>query len=145
MGLIAVVYLAKQNLTFDMNTEGAEQDDRSGAIYFRDPEKKKRFPREMRQALRIKLGTSYEIVEITKELGPMLGAAESVLTDRVLYDISHSGDMIEVADLERLEVELTAAKSRLGDRASKVLTKFLHEMFMLLLAAREQHNPIVFV
>jgi hypothetical protein len=145
MGLIAVVYLAKQNLTFDMNLEGAERDDRTGAIYFRDPEKKKKFPREQRQAIRVKLGTSYEVLEITKELGPMLGAAESVLTDRVLYDISHSGDMIEVADLERLEIELSAAKNRLGDRASKVLTKFLHEMFMLLLAAREQHNPIVFV
>lgn len=145
MGLIAVVYLAKRNLSFDMNKEGAEQDDRTGAIYFQDPEKKKQFPRELRQAIRVKLGTSYEILDITKEIGPMLGAAESVLSERVLYDLSHSGDLIEPGDLDRLDSELHAVRDRVGSRASRLLSKFLGDMAALVKAAREQHNPIVFV
>jgi hypothetical protein len=145
MGLIAVVYLAKQNLSFDIDQHGAEQDDRTGAIYFQDPEKKKQFPRELRQAIRIKLGTSYEISDIAKELGPMLGAAESVLTDRVLYDISHSGDLIETADLDRLDSELRAVSDRVGSRGSKLLTKFLADMTSLVTTARRQNKPIVFV
>lgn len=145
MGLIAVVYRATENLPFDMKKEGAERDDRSGAIYFRDPEKKKQFPREQRQALRIKLGTSFDIAEVGKELGPLLGSAESVLTDRVLYDISHSGDVIEKSELVPLKEELQAAKERLGESASKVSAKFLTDMFALIKAAEEQKNPIVFV
>lgn len=145
MGLIAVVYLAKDNLHFDMYKEGAEIDARTGAIYFRDPEKKKVYPRETRQAIRIKLGTSYDLIEVAKELGPMLGAAESVLTDRVLYDISHSGDLIQLSDLDRLDSELHAVQDRIGARASKLLMKFLTDMFMLVRASREQRNPIVFV
>jgi hypothetical protein len=146
MGLIAVVYLAKNNLPFDMNKEGAEEDHRTGAIYFRDPERKKLFPREKRQATRVKLGTSFEIVEITKELGPMLGAAESVLTDHVLYDISHSGDLIETQDLERLDTELHSVEDRLDPRhRSKLAGRFLKDMFQLVKTAKEQKKPIVFV
>ncbi|ABF40837.1 hypothetical protein Acid345_1836 [Candidatus Koribacter versatilis Ellin345] len=145
MGLIAVVYRAKENLPFDMEKEGAEVDVRTGAIYFTDPEKKKVHPREERQAVRIKLGTSHEIVEVSKELGPMLGAAESVLTDRVLYDYSHSGDIVEQSELIPLDVELQSAKDRLGSRASKITAKFLEDMSVLVRAAQEQRNPIVFV
>ena len=122
MGLIAVVYRAKQNLPFNMEREGAEIDNRTGAIYFTDPEKKRVHPREERQAVRIKLGTSYELVEIMKELGPMLGAAESVLTDRVLYDYSHSGDIIEKSEMIPLQVELAAerkARQRGADSAGQ--------------------------
>ena len=145
MGLIAVVYRAKQNLPFDMDKEGADLDDRTGAIYFKDPEKKKRHPREERQAVRVKLGTSFDIAEVAKELGPMLGAAESVLTDRVLYDISHSGDIVEKSELVPLEQEVKAAQERLGRRASKVTVKFLEDLLTLVKAAQEQKNPIVFV
>jgi hypothetical protein len=145
MGLIAVVYRAKQNLPFDMDKEGADLDDRTGAIYFKDPEKKKVHPREERQAMRIKLGTSFDIAEVAKELGPMLGGAESVLTDRVLYDISHSGDIVEKSQLVLLEEELKATKERLGSRISKMSSKFLCDMLTLVKAAQEQKNPIVFV
>ena len=145
MGLIAVVYRAKQNLPFSMEQEGAQIDDRTGAVYFTDPEKKKVHPREERQAIRIKLGTSYDLVEIVKELGPMLGAAESVLTDRVLYDYSHSGDIVEKSELIRLQTEIETAKERLGSRASKVTSKFLDDMSVLVKTAQEQKNPIVFV
>ncbi len=145
MGLIAVVYRDPANLPFDMNKEGAETDERTGAIYFRDPDLKKRHPREERQAIRIKLGTSYDILEITKELGPMLGAAESILSERVLYDLSHSGDVVEVKDLERLETELQSVRERLDRRASKLVTHFLDDMARLVGAAREQKKPIVFV
>jgi hypothetical protein len=145
MGLIAVVYLAKQNLGFDIKKEGAEVDHRTGAIYFQDPEKKKQYPREVRQAIRVKLGNSFDILEISKELGPMLGAAESILTDRVLYDSSHSGDLIETKDLDRLEDELHSVQDRMGSRTSKLLSKFLTEMFSLVISARTQNNPIVFV
>lgn len=146
MGLIAVVYRAKQNLPFDMQKEGAEEDERTGAIYFRDPERKKLFSREMRQAIRVKLGTSYDILELTKELGPMLGAAESVLSERVLYDISHSGDVVEVRDLERLETELHTVEEKLDPRhRSKLAERFLRDMFTLVRSGKEQKKPIVFV
>ena|ERR1017187_1417084 len=145
MGLIAVVYLAKENLPFDMEKEGAEVDSRTGAIYFRDPEKKKQFPREVRQAIRVKLGNSFDLVEITNEIGPLLGAAESALSDRVLYDTSHSGDQIELGELDPLEEELHALQEHTSHRASKLLVKFLTDMFSLVLAAREQKKPIVFV
>jgi hypothetical protein len=146
MGLIAVVYLARKNLSFDMHQEGAEEDERTGAIYFRDPERMKLFPREQRQAIRVKLGTSFDIIEITKELGPLLGAAESILTDRVLYDISHSGDLIEVQDLDRLKNELRSVEDRLDPQVrSKLANRFLKDMFALVKAAKEQQKPIVFV
>jgi hypothetical protein len=68
-----------------------------------------------------------------------------VLSGRVLYDVSHSGDLIELGDLDRLEVELTSVRERVGQRASKVLTQFLSDMVSLVSAARNQRNPIVFV
>ncbi|HEY3928262.1 MAG TPA: hypothetical protein VGL89_07805 [Candidatus Koribacter sp.] len=145
MGLIAVVYRDKHNLPFDLDKEGAEIDDRTGAVFFRDPERKRLFPRETRQATRIKLGTTYDIVEITKELGPFLGAAESILTDRVLYDLSHSGDTVDVKDLQSLETELLSLKEKLGARASKLAMRFIEDMLTLVKAAMEQHKPIVFV
>lgn len=146
MGLIAVVYRAKQNLPFDMQKEGAEEDERTGAIYFRDPDRKKLFSREMRQALRIKLGTSFDILEISKELGPMLGSAESILSERVLYDSSHSGDMVEVGDLQSLDNELHSLEEKLdARRRSKLADRFLHDMCALVRAAQEQKKPIVFV
>lgn len=146
MGLIAVVYRDKQNLPFDMQKEGAEEDERTGAIYFRDPERKKLFRREMRQALRIKLGTSFDILELSRELGPMLGAAESILSERVLYDPSHSGDMVEVRDLQSLDTELHSLEEKLEpSRRSKLTDRFLHDMHELVRAAKEQKKPIVFV
>lgn len=145
MGLIAVVYRAKQNLAFNLEEQKATIDARTGAIYFRDPGKKSDYPREVRQAIRVNLGASNEILEITKELGPVLGAAESVLSERVLYEVSHSGDVIERRELDLLEIELRRAQESLGQRASKRALQFLADMKMLVKTAREQRNPIVFV
>ena len=145
MGLIAVVYLAKENLRFDMAKEGAREDARTGAIYFAEPQKKRLFPRELRQAVRIKLGTSFEIADIDKELGPLLGSAESLLSERVLYDLSHSGDLIEIGELDRLEEELQSVGEKVGSGASRVVVRFLSDMGTLVRAAKEQKKPIVFV
>lgn len=145
MGLTAVVYRDKNHLPFDLDKEGAEIDDRTGAVFFRDPARKRLFSREMRQAARIKLGTTYDMQAIINEIGPFLGAAESVLTDRVLYDLSHSGDTVDVKDLQSLETELLAVKEKLERRASSLSLKFLDDMLRLVKIAMEEHKPIVFV
>jgi hypothetical protein len=81
------------------------------------------------------------------ELEKILGSSNlrSLLIDRVLYDGTHSGDIIPKEDLPPLRREIALIRGLAGDRASSELESFLADIEELAAASEKNGNPIVFV
>ena len=90
-----------------------------------------------------RLGNASFIAELSEEILCFIGR-DSVLYRNILYSGSHSGDAVSTDDLDSLESEIKEIEE--ASRNSTVeLQAFLKEIRELLIAAREQNSPIVFV
>ena len=130
MGLNAIVY---KNASAPKGTEGASAYQEE-TLENADP-----LP-----AIHTRLGNASMIASLAEEVS-QLDTSTSILSDKVLYSGSHSGDTVDVADLEKLQSEIEAIGKMTGRNRSAALETFLREMSKLIKTAREEQNPIVFV
>ena len=70
---------------------------------------------------------------------------DSVLMSIVLSSGSHSGDVVTLKDVGRLESEINLVRQKTDSFRSADLEKFLNSLLELIEAAKKQGNPIVFV
>jgi len=96
-------------------------------------------PEEVLVASRQRIGNVDQVGFLRQEVQRLLG--DSVLTCKVLYSGSHSGDVVAVAEFPKLRRELDVLKRRRDVR----LDSFLEAMDSLLAAGEAEQNPIVFV
>ncbi|HEU4713034.1 MAG TPA: hypothetical protein VFS76_15800 [Pyrinomonadaceae bacterium] len=94
-------------------------------------------------ALHRRLGNASLIGWIAEEALPLLGE-DSVLFSKVLYSGSHSGDSVDLEELDGLEAEIKILRENPAGRSS-ALENFLNDMSDLISKAREEGTPIVFV
>ena len=94
-------------------------------------------------AIHKRLGNASMIASIANEVLPLVGN-DSVLFSRVLYSGSHSGDSVRLEELNRLESEIRVLRESPLGRSSELET-FLEAMSDLIMRAREEGTPIVFV
>jgi hypothetical protein len=142
MGLDAVVYLHRDNLP--LNVSGFPNiDDETGEIYFEDPKLAKQHPADLFTAIHKNLGNIAMIAALRAEVGKVL-KGDTVLSDKILYNGSHSGDIIGLDELADLELEINLVRKRTVDKSAD-LESLLDSLSELVEAARTQRNPIVFV
>lgn len=72
-------------------------------------------------------------------------SAEEYQRSKVLYDGTHSGDIISNGDLGALKNEIELVRAVPGAQLSSDLKNFLADMEELVAASEQHGNPIVFV
>lgn len=125
MGLDAVVYSNRDHL--EVNDE-----------------KDLKYSEDIFTAIHKRLGNLEAIAFLRKEISNVIGN-KSILYTKVLYEGSHSGDVIGLENLAALESELDQIAKATGETRSVSLTNFLVDMRELIQMARKEKNPIVFV
>jgi hypothetical protein len=144
VGLDAVVYINRDNLPLKAKEDAPTIDDETGEAYFEDSRFSTRYPKSIFTAVQRNLGNIAEIAALRTEVSTVLGN-DSIISNKVLYSGSHSGDRIPFDDLQRLDSEISLVRARTVDTRSTALGRFLESLSELVEAAKKQHNPIVFV
>ena len=146
MGLDAAVYKRLEELPFTKEElRFITVDARTGQFDFEDPTLFRTW-RDRVMAVSKRIGNvalvDFLRAEIERVLGP---SPRPLLIRRVLYDGTHSGDVIAMEELPDLkeEVRLCRESSRRG--GSPQLEAFLSDMSELIAASERHHNPIVFI
>jgi hypothetical protein len=98
-------------------------------------------PNNETAAIQKRLGNASLIGWIAQEVVPLVGK-DSVLFSKVLFSGSHSGDSIELRELDALESDISTVRNNSG--ISTEADRFLNDLIALISAAREHSMPIVF-
>ena len=144
MGLNAVVYKNRSHLAFDPDSVGAKVDPRTGEFYLKDNGVHE-FGQDAAVALGKRLGNMDAIALLSDAIGQALGTPESLLQKKILFSGTHSGDVIDLAEFDRLRGEI--ARVRRSTIFSQVpgLVEFIQSIDDLVRVASSEENPIVFV
>jgi hypothetical protein len=140
MGLSAIVFKNVAQLENQFGTDLFDVDRTTGET-FTKPDVRLGIPRPAFVAAKERLGNVDEVRFLRDTVERLLGTSASILTSRVLYSASHSGDVIGDEELPELRRELFALKAARCEE----LADFLQAMERLLLAVESEKNPIVFV
>ena len=104
MGLNAFVYINKNNLAEELQDSSFLTDDETGELY-PAPNDDRTYPAEMFTAAHKRLGNASLIGELANAVSAIVGL-DSVLMSIVLSSGSHSGDVVTLKDVGRLESEI---------------------------------------
>jgi hypothetical protein len=137
MGLDARVYINLKRLPAAVDLKRVSVDSQTGEVV---ADTGQRFI-----ALEKRLGNSARVQWLGERVaGALTQIPSSLLITRVLYSGTHSGDIIEAADLPQLQREIQMVRENTESDEVEV-QRFLTDFEDLLRAAEEQLNPIVFV
>jgi len=93
------------------------------------------------------LGNAAMIAWLLEQMaGLVRGIPKPLLVTKILYNGTHSGDMIHGSDFSQLKKEIQVVRKNLGvGAAAPEIDQFLSDLEDLIGVAEEQDNPIVFV
>lgn len=143
MGLNALVYINKSNLAEEFQNSSFLTDDETGELY-PTPNDDRTYPAEMFTAAHKRLGNASLIGGLANAVSTVVDH-DSVLMSIVLSSGSHSGDVVTLKDVGRLESEINLVRQKTDSFRSADLENFLNNLLDLIEAAKKQGNPIVFV
>ena len=135
MSLVAIVYRNPCNLNAFIKESAYEVDELTGEVIFVSARP------EVVVAEQVKFGNIAEVAYLRNIVKGFKCPSESIICNRILYSGSHSGDVIPIDNIEMLEKEI----SYLRTYGHPALLSFLDGVSKLILAARCENNPIVFV
>ena len=144
MGLDAVVYKNLSRMDADVRRLGVLVDERTGEVYLEQPVEGQDLPLSAVTAVDRRLGNVESVSRLREEVVHALGIG-SILETKFLYSGTHSGDLVGLEFLSKLQTEVGLLKSRTEGQRSSELTRFLDDVSDLIRAARAENNPIVFV
>jgi hypothetical protein len=136
------VYRSTEHLPFDSTRPGITIDPVTGVVDFDDPELH-RLHSDQVVAWHHRLGNTTTITELRKEVAAITGSHVPFVNAKILYSETHSGDYIEVSQLDTLARELAvlSAGMKPGTRWAPAFVRQLRE---LIAVARQEGNPIYF-
>jgi hypothetical protein len=140
MGLSAVVYRNVSELEKQFGAGLFEVDETTGEAILK-PGKNIAVPKSSFIAIQRRIGNVSEVGHLRAIVAQFLPEQVSVFEKQILYSGSHSGDSIEPNDYSRLQEEISLLKSR----GLTELAGLIETMESLLIAAKAERNPIVFV
>jgi len=147
MGLDAAVYKRLEELPFTKEElRLIAVDSRTGQLDFEDAALFRAW-RDNVKAAEKRIGNIALVDLLKAEIERILGSSspETLLISRVLYNGTHSGDIISLNDLASLKQEIALVRGIAENRASPELENFLADMEELVTASERHGNPIVFV
>lgn len=138
MGLDAHVYLRREFIQA-AHLDALRLDEDTGEVYYaHQANLRDDFNSE---AVHIRLGNIANIAGLRHELCPP-DANIPIICAKILYSGSHAGDWIEFALIDDLAHEVARLRARTDLSSYAVI--FLDSLDALILASRDQRNPIVF-
>src|SRR5271165_2245152 len=146
MGLDAAVYKRLEDLPFTKeDLRFIAVDPRTGQVDFEDAALFRTWSDKVK-AVQKRIGNMALVSLLRSELERMLGKSSSgtLLISKVLYNGTHSGDIISKGDLGSLRYEIALVRGIEGHKVSPELESFLADMEELVAASERHGNPIVF-
>jgi len=140
MGLSAVVFRNVSELEKQFGAGLFDVDEMTGEAIPK-PGKHIDVPRTSFFAIQRRIGNVSEVEHLRAIVEQLWPGQESVIGKQILYSGSHSGDAIEPNDYSRLQEEISLLKSM----GVMQLAGVIETMESLLIAAKAERNPIVFV
>jgi|GEM_PF-2762013 hypothetical protein len=147
MGLDAAVYRRLEELPFTSeDLRFITADPRTGQIDFEDAALYREWSERVTVVKR-RIGNIAFVDLLKAEIERILGhsSSETFLIRRVLYNGTHSGDIISGGDLLLLKHEIALVRGIAGRQLSPELENFLTDMEELVSASERNGNPIVFI
>jgi hypothetical protein len=144
MALHAVVYKSVGALSPQLQELVRIADPATGELEFLTPELASRHPEDSLISTSVSLGNAMMISWLAKEINGRWGARCKTLLKTFLYSGSHSGDAVQGDQVSHLSQEIgqiDLAKENLPSD----LREFLTSVRRLVVAAKTEKNPIVFV
>jgi hypothetical protein len=143
MGLDATVYRSLTNLPVDLR-ERVIRNPESGEIIPRDQEDSRLFDSLQFEAWHERIGNISLVASLREEIARTFGDSENLLSKKVLYSGSHTGDYIAFSEVDALSLEIEKLEKLAGTTCSSELTTFIGQMRKLIAAANREGNGIVF-
>jgi hypothetical protein len=144
LGLDARVYRSTKSLPPGVDARRLGFDSATGEMWILDGVNRPEIPAASFIAIERRLGNISSIGAVRKEIEAVNFARGSILLEKCLQSASHSGDVIEVGELDDLEREVSTALGLIASDAADA-RQFLLNMKELIEAAKSEQNPIVFV
>jgi hypothetical protein len=144
MSLDAVVYIHKNNLKIDI-ADILQVDEETGEVFIEDYNLSSNYSSNIFVAVQCRLGNLSDIGCLYEEISKLLPNGTFLLLNKVLYSGSHSGDKIDLEELDQLEFEINLLKRQLHGSETVLLKQFIQNVTELIQVARREGNPIVFV
>jgi len=103
MGLDATVYRNRKNLAPELR-EKVSRDPETGAFYFPDAADERLFGPSQLEAWHERIGNIALVAFIREEIARAFGHQNSLLSKKVVYSGSHSGDCIPFSEIAQLNI-----------------------------------------
>jgi len=145
MGITAIIYNTEREIIekYKISKLLLSIDEKTGEIYIKDNITIKTDSIFNNIHLEITLGNLTKIQYLFFEFKEVL-MDDSIILSKILYNGSHSGDIIQNSDLSNLHNEIVKLKKHYLNK-NKEINIFINAVETLVKAAEETNNPIVFV
>jgi len=143
MGLDAVVYKNSRTIVSLCEVQPSRIDPHTGEVVF-EGNTSLQYPPNFFEAARMRLGNVDTIRQLRNEVEKEIGK-NSLLVTKVLVSGTHSGDILSLSEVSKLEDELIMLQERADLDQLTALGLLSNKLKVLVTAARENGNPIVFV
>ena len=144
MSLHAAVYKNLNRLPEDIRALVTAVDPLTGEIAYINDDLEAKHSREPLFAVDLALGNSSMINWLARFLKERCGDRCPKLLTMVLYDGSHSGDFVPLADVAEIRNELALARLD-APTVEQDMREFAEKFEVLISAAIAEENPIVFM
>ena len=147
MSLNAIVYKSIANIFF---REGEKQkflvDEMTGEVFLKDEYVGKTSYQENDFiATQKRIGNLSEINTLKTLIATIIKDNQSIILNKILYNASHSGDLLCDEDINLLAIEIEILRKNASSSLDSELQLFLDVLDILVKASIDEHNPIVFV
>lgn len=146
MGLRAVVYTNSKNLDFEISSGFLEVDSETGEIFVSEKNSSHfPLPEEKTIAISYRVGNIDTVNFLKQKISNLIrDFSFSIIIEKILYSGTHSGDKLDISELDDLKKEIIYLKRILNSKDSS-LEDFTENMLNLIKVAKKEENPIVFL
>jgi len=146
MGLTAVVYNTKDKIKnmYQLDTSLLLNDKLTGEVYLKDDHSASDIVEFNTILCEKHIGNIAYVHFLYNKLKTIL-TDESIIISKILYNGSHSGDIIPAAEMEKLNEEIQCIKKHIDEKYDDEFTRFIITISELQEASITTNNPIVFV
>jgi hypothetical protein len=142
MSVDAVVYKTRDALNLGLDSPLARIEPETGEVYFEDEEIFLKYPDGYFEAASFSIGNITLVGLLRDEISALMGE-DCLICEQILYDGTHTGDCIPLDEIPALADEVERLCEMSASKSSR-LVEFSAKLKLLIAAAEENRNPIVF-
>jgi hypothetical protein len=142
MSVDAVVYRNIDALNLGADSPLALVEPETGEVYFEDEDTILKYPDGYFEAASFSIGNITLVGRLRDEISALMGE-DCMICEEILYDGTHTGDFIPFAEIPELAEEVERLCEMNATKSQK-LVEFSAQLKLLIAAAEENRNPIVF-